>query len=1512
MISRRDFLKQASVAAGVAAAAGRLSWCAVPASALSAARQRGKAVTLLHDAGFTGDGWGWQFTSGAGIDRSTRHRGSGVLRIRSQDTEYARFLVLSPRTGAKYTLSGWVKTENIRSHESGGGAFFVASQFEFQGRPALHTSEGFGIREIRYGNWTGSHDWQPFHQTFTCLGDTEWFEIAAGVASADGSAWFSAMTFVEGLEPAELENTMEPAEAIAWAHRDLLRGLGRERPSAAILREPDLPVRGAASDPELLAEMLRPHYDCVFLSAAEIADAGRLNRNHFDLLVLPYGETFPAAAHQNLLTFLENGGDFFSTGGYAFESPVIKVDGHWRLSEGVAAETSTENLAPPFPESSASTKTPWKASNPHACSASEGMLRVALPAGSWGQSAEWSSELDARGEAELYWIEGEVAAGQVSGIQGGYGYFYLDQLDDTGQIIFGATAELAHDLDSAAYRSVQKLVPLTPRTRKLRIRFGLANATGTISLRNVRLEHRGKQVRINTANGFPQDLLIVRPDQIGVFDASYRLERAQQLVAAPDQPWLPAFTPMQGQFTGYAASGVLGLDNARWIPLVHALDGLGRLRGSAGALVHHYHGTFARSSWLFFGVANIDLFPSGKASLRNPVQQTLGKMARKCFLSATESEFTCYRQGEYPRIRVTVHNFGLHRQDVRVGAVIASADGQQQHFSQTSSLQLDAGDSQSVVFEWKTKQLPDGPLHVTTKLHRGDELIDTHLTAFEVWNPEALKQPASAAYADNHYRFDERNVFLQGTDDYLHTFLCRQESPLTWRRDAMGCRDNCIDIYENLMGLRGPQQKPPETWWRWIDAMALGLARSGARFLPGLLIFSNTAVESKDLDLQTAFAREFAERYNQASGLMYYLNGDLELHNPNLPELQALYHDYLRKKYGTQKALRSAWSLSPPEMAMDQLPIQTGTDAWADVRTFDNFVFREQLVTRWLDSIDSSIRKTGSRLPIMSEIYPYSDDGVDLISGTDSLTYATFGYFNVKDRDREQFPQTLKLLNLGLLGKGSNVGEFGVITHPAWSQYSQYQSTRSARYQQAYFLALTHYAFGLGAALVQNWCWKYPTDLVFEWGITYPCDDVPVDVRMYYRNSGLLFRRFRPSSSTSQNLFLIPGNNRKGGGGAKVHAGLLNAVRLLIDSHASFVTLGDEAIDRMPSGIQRILYPLPYCPDDAIVEKLAAWVRQGGVLYLSGDISYDPLRQRTRGERLRKLCGVRFVRELYPNIGFSRVSTPVNAANGSGWPSFTGAPGISIETEGASVLAQTATGPVVTEFALGAGRVIFSTDPIEMHAPALHSPDGHAFYQALLSRMGIGTQPLTPADAPVHLFSPESQDGTRLFVAINISGEPQKDLRIPVQLSIPPWRTGFAAIAKDGSVQAVEGFGSIRNGDTPLLTSSAHVIALSADRQSIESSRRVLLLPMGEGAIRLPNASRWRQPVLLVGAVEGGRWRTHARRKPQRDGSNLLIPVDADTNLSMLVVAEASDESAVAHLMEQWVLEPWALEEALG
>jgi hypothetical protein len=1512
--SRRAFL-QAMGAAGVALV-GRKAWsAALPESVRQSLARAGKQVTLLEDGAFEGSAWGWQFTDGAKVVGASRRAGGRSAQIETQSGDYARFLVLGPEIGKTYTLSGWVKTEGIAQEEEAAGAYFTASQFEFQGRPTEFTVDGKQLPEKRFGNYTGSSEWRRFSQSFTCLPGTSWFEVVVGIYRASGKAWFTDLTFVEGDAAAEFSEVVDWWQALEQAHADALVSGARVRPTAAILRD-QLPVRGAAVDPAQLAKLLGASYEVSFLTASEMADEKRLNRAAFDLLVLPYGESFPLPARAAVEKFLGEGGDLLSTGGYAFQSPLILQNGKWEFyDEAVRAERG-ENLLPAFQSSG----TAWTALEAKYASAENVSLpeggqqtagKVSVPHGVWNQNSAWQCEVPAGAERDQYFVEGWLRAEDVRPAPGGYAYMGIEQLDDKGNQIYPMCVELAQIQDSLAWHKVERLIYLASNCHKLRVGFGLKNSTGTIWGAKIRLERRSPQVRINTALGFPQDELQIAPQQIGMFDADFRLKRVAAIRPAAGQK-IVSGGELRGGFEGYAASCVVGMNQARWIPLLEAYDAVGRKRGAAGALVHHVRGTYARSSWAFFGVENQNIFssPLGESTL-----SAVGKaLANKCWLHAGETEFAAYRQGEPVRVRVLATNLSRKSAEVEVRWRICAEGTEHAEYESSKKLTIAAGKTQRLEAEWTPATFAGEQYRVSAQLVVDQQLTDELETGFVVWSKEALGKGLAFEFKDNYFQVNNHSLFLQGTDDYLHTFIDEDENPLTWKADAEGCRDSCIDVYENLLGLRGPQQRPTKAWWRWIDAMLLNVQRAGGAFFPGMLVFSNTAVSNRDLAEQQDYVQAFAERYKDAAGIMYYLNGDLELHDPNLPDIQEIYNRYLQDKYGSDEALRKAWALSPPEAPIGKLTIRTGKDEWSDVRTLDDFEFRAQVVRRWLNAMYDSIRKVDRQHPVTAEFYSVPLVGIDLLTTLGQLELANFGFFFSDNEDFYRFPQACKFLDQRVRGKGLNVGEFGVKTHPAWHGTSEYISARSEGYEQAFFLGIAHYGFALGASKIQNWCWKYPSDLPFEWGINYPNELIARDVRAFYRNSGLFFRNLRPRYESSETLLLIPGENRKGGQGAPIVEGIYNGIRLLIDQRVGFSTLADEFIGELPVSVKTILYPLSYCPNEKVLARLKEFVFEGGQLYLSGDISYDRLRQRTQTQRLKELCGVEFVAERFKNIDYQGGALPV-VGKAAGWPDYLAAPGIVTRLAGARSLVESRDGaPIVTEFELGKGRVIFSADPIELHGDPRYQSYAHAFYRALIESLHLRGEKLEPASAPVHCFRVPSQDEREILVLVN-HGEKDavRDLTIStgageVTLSLNARLSGAVVSEKGKGLLAVESSADVRVNGELLVGSDLHFMAISIVRQALDRTPAMLLLPMGEGQLRIANASRWKQPVALVGEVAGAQWKQFESFNPAVDGNELKLPIAAACSLGMVILCERADQADAVKQVESLVNQPWTLE----
>lgn len=1514
--TRRRFLQGMGVAG-----AGLLchhAWGAtISAAARESAGRAGKKITLLNDGGFQNSAWGWQFTGGAVITDAPGRSGQRAVGIETNSGDYARFLVLGPEEGKTYTLSGWVKTQNIVQQEEKAGAYCAASQFEFQGRPTEFSVDGKQLPEQRYGNFTASGDWQRFAQTFKCMATTTWFEVVVGIYRASGRAWFSDLTFVEGDQPVPMEEVVDFWQAAQWAHEDLLKSGVSKRPAAAILQD-DIPVRGSASDPKILASALSETHQVEFIDAEHLAKAEQFNRSKFDLLVLPYGESFPLAARETVQEFLANGGDLLTTGGYAFRSSVVKKSGKWEFYDNEVKHESGPNLLPEIAVSG----TGWKSSDSvHAVVAtaalpragSQAAVKIELPANVWEQSAAWSFDLEASGEGTQFFFECSIRTSEVIAAPDGYAYVGVEQLEASGEPAYAARMTFEELRGSRDWHIVNRLFYLVPTCRKLRVRIGLKDATGTVWGTGFRLEHRSPQIRINTEYGFPEDSLVIDRRQIGMFDPDFRLKRATAIRPAAGQSVVGTAGELTGQFEGYAATAVVGMNNARWIPLLQSLDHLGRKRGAAGALAHHSHGAYARGSWAFFGVDNVDLFANGSQPGEATLRAVGHALARKCFLHTCETNYASYRESEEVHLRVLVSNYGREAALLKVRWQISAADDGQQEFEISRQIQLAVGQTSPVETSWHPASFANDRYRVTAKLIVAGKEIDQIETGFNVWKQEILHKGLAFEFKDNYFQVNKRSLFLQGTDDYLHTFIDEDENPLTWHGDAQGCRDSCIDVYENLMGLRGPQQRPTEAWWRWIDAMLLNVQRVGGAFFPGMLIFSNTAVSDKDLADQQAYVRAFAARYMEAAGIMYYLNGDLELHDPNLPDIQKLYNEYLQKKYGSNAALRDAWNLSPPEASIGKLTIRRGGQDWADVRTLDDFRFRTQVVRRWLNALHDSIREVDQKHPVTAEFYQKPVSGIDLLLALDKPELANFGYFNEKDEDFYRFPQTCKFLDQSMRGKGINVGEFGVKTHPAWNNTGYYIEARSETYEQAYFLAIAHYGFALGASKIQNWCWKYPADLPFEWGINYPNDLVPRDVRAFYRNSGLLFRHLRPRYESGDVLMLLAGENRMGGHGLRVVEGQLNGIRLLLDLRLRFSTMADDYLDAVPENVKTIFYPLPYCPNDAIVDRLKKFVDSGGQLYLSGDVSYDPLRQRTRTQRLRDLCGLEFVSERFPNIQYQHGAVQTVAAGA--WPEYMAAPGIVTKLAGAKMLLQTGDGtPIVTEFKRGAGRVVFSSDPIELHGDPRYQKYASAFYGTLLSTLHLKGERLEPADAAVHCFRVPSQDDRQIVVLVNHnSAETVRNVAVSaadgdVRLTLQPRMSGIVVSAPGKGVQAVESSADAFDRQQMVVGTDLHMMAISFNEQPLLTARRILLLPMGQGTIRIPNASRWKRPVVLVGEVAGSRWKQVESFTPAATGAVLEVSINPDRALSMLLVCDSGDESATIEQIETWVNAPWKQE----
>jgi hypothetical protein len=1298
--------------------------------------------------------------------------------------------------------------------------------------------------------------------------------------------------------------------------------------SVAVFKD-DIPAAGAAASPDYLARLLvAPAFSTAFLNSEQLADARSLSREQFDVLVLPYGASFPVKAANNFRKFLRDGGKFFSTGGYAFDNLLERSAKGWQPP-----------APPPLPES---------------------------------EHVAWHREVPAaqlRGKGRLT-FSCFLKATDVAGP--GMAYFAVYQFAADGSIV--QWIDFAKVTGTRDWEKFSHQFEVHPNTARVDFQAGLYRCSGSAWFDDVRLadqegrpimadgfeeefnpdaretnhwwrsdarfcvvqnetRHSGQRAlqarlnfrlplteRLNTRHGQPADGLEVAPTQLGVFDADYRLQRVSSARTSPQQSVIQRDVVItNGPLEGWAAAGVTGYDAARWIPLINGHDRYGRLRGAVGAMLRHSAGTYAGSSWAFFGVTNQNLFAESEPGMGRVFVDTIHSLGRDTYLSSLVSELGCYRRGESVKLLAEVFNGGRRSRNVRLTVSIYESEPPRLDAGPlgkpcaelTASVSVPTGKARPVILEWKPGTFRADFYYLVGHLWEGGEEIDRIESAFLVRNEKAMAKGPALSFRDNYLRLGKRPMFLFGADDWSYTFTTRRETPLQWLRDMQARRDLGVQIYENLQfGIPAPATR--EELLRKVDGIVQLAQKYQQVYFAGLLVGANVAASDTELAPQTAWCRDFAQRYAQVPGLIYYLNGDLrcELSAAVTPQL----NQFLQQRYGSDERLRAAWGDRAPAQPLGSIPAEDFNDAghaWEDTQVCDLNRFRAALIRRWSEALIRGIREYDSGHPTSSEFYQLPHQGVDIPAGIDGLDLCNFGYFDKLGADIARFPAICKYNDQRARGKSFGPGEYGVKTHPAWGdgQDYGYHTARTPEQATSLFLAIAHYSLGLGASRIHNWCWKDSAHNVFPWGMVYPCDGVPKDIAYVHRNQSVLFRHFAPVYREPDTYVLTADSHRMGGGKWQVIEGILKSIDLALATHIDNIgTLNEDGL-AIPASAKVIYYPLPFCPTDETYAKVRDWVRRGGVLYLSGDISYDELHRRTRTQRLEELCGVRFLAENYPNIC-------VSATNSADQPC------IKVELAVTSAGAATAAkmlrragdgSPSLIENPVGRGTVFFSTDPIELHtAPARRDGD-LALYRSVLAKAGIRPIDLKPDDPLVHTFRVPMQDGGQVYVLFDTDKtQPRKEVtlagyRPPVTISVASQRPGLLWFDGRGALRTVEAQGACRLGDKTVLQDETGGMVLSLDRQDIRRSRALLLLPLRPGTIRVSIERDWHKATVLTGDIHDGKWRSCETAPAGKTAASLVINVSTDQATCLLLVTEAASASRWCKAIERAMTDPASL-----
>ena len=1294
-------------------------------------------------------------------------------------------------------------------------------------------------------------------------------------------------------------------------------------PVVAVLDEPGMPQRGAPSSPETIAQILTDGGMRVErLNSAQLADSLQLNTQRFALLVLPTGETFPIEARENVLAFLRGGGELITMGGYAFQDLVRQVQGRWVPEQDAAAARLAEATQPErslvsgggfedpqdVPIGAEEIDGRWRRAAASAHVTSESPWRGAQCAqvvvddptglGSGGYAARMRVT-----PGRQYRAVGSLRATQQSGP--GMAYIALYQFDAQGQIVDFrdfAVVRTPGDWQTCSYNFTP-----SPRVDHVRLQFGFYRQSGIAFFDEVHLFDVTDALfqPMNTATGEPGDGLHVQPEQIGIFDPSYPLKRAVRVRTAGGQAIAQTSCDESLPISGWAASAVLGSHQSRWIPLLEAWDRYGHLRGPVGALVVHHGGPYAKSHWAIFGADNVDLFSQRTGTAARVLQETARFLTRQCYLRGFQADTALAQSGDSISVRAHVHNDGQAAQDVRVCLEWEPSPALPSSESVTQAIVVAGGAAQEIEGQLVVPTANANLARLRARLIVDEVVIDQMETAVVVRSDAAMQSGPALRFVDNYFRSDQRSLFLFGTDTYARTYQADDEHPGRWWEELTAARDMGVNLYENLQYQR-PSHVMEDEDWRKFRALAQLCQQRGLVFMPGMLVGHNTAIGPELLAEQSRLCAAYAERLRDVPALLYYINGDYQLIlNEHPADVRREWQRWLESQYASIAALRSAWGREDlPETwdALEYPPADSGR--WDDRTRIDDVRFRTELTTRWNRSHVAAVRSWDSVHAITSEYYSDPSEGIDLRLTIGGQDVSNIGFFDRPDRDLETLPWKIAFADLRATGQGVSLGEYGVKTHPAWSETngaSGYHIRRTEAEQKRLFEAVAHYGFGMGCAKVQNWCLRDDTTWVFPWGLFYPHQFVPKDVAYVHRNQSLALRCLEPKYVAPPVLVCLASHMRLGNDarlGAEV---AYRTYADLLALHTPFASIDDTVLSQVPAATKLLLLPSPLTMSDEAFFRLRTWVEQGGVVLVTGDLSYDPARQLTRTQRLEELAGVQVKQRNYEHVRRDTVSDRAAVFGLHESAEFRGAvrPCLEMEPVAADVLARDEQGrPVCVHRRLGQGQVFYCSDPLELAPDGAASQLRRTLYSAVLQRCGVERHSVEPNKPWLHVMhQPTSQGLTQVIYHTQSAGGPTA-VTVPttggaVRLNLRPGGPALVSVTDAGRVVLVNTHGQASVAGDAICGGAGQRMLLSLDGEDLRTSRAMLILPIESGEVAWP--SRPGDYSAFVGDFAGGEW-TIAETLPLA-GSDWHLSLDEDRATMMVLVCPTSERTTwTAHL----------------
>ncbi len=1302
------------------------------------------------------------------VDTNVTHNGAAALRVEANVTGDRLWnMVHRPVTGIRantpYTVSGWVKTEGLRE---GSLAYISLNCFSAQAKRLAVNDSPEKV--------SGTTDWKRI--VFTVP------ELPKGTQTARfsvclygfGKAWFTELQVEEGesVSPyrpgtADIEEQKRLDRQLrdrdAWLEKYGLPRNHNGRPRIGIL---DLGLAnhvsgcGFPSRPEIFEHVLNPRYETVRLSGEMVANPAILHREMFDLLIVPSGSFFPSAAADSLIMFLSSGGSLLACGGYAFDKPVDQIYGRWDSVHDLPRKSVIGEVEVPIPPSAKWQKcnTPGYATEVRDIAGHNGRNGIevsTLNLQTYNTATVPFPKVDTKDWSLIsFWAKGSPNTKKVwfeLDEDDGSRWHYAVPLKESWQLYSLIPQDFVYWSDNASIGRGDAGDRVC-FSRVNRIIFGVAtdiaesNAGHSASLSDIRVGtdplqslHETVIPQINTRTGLIRDAIHPKYEQIGAFDPSFTLRHVAKTETSREMAGVFPPIVIDGALDGLSAIAQLGVNGhgfgpnrACWRPLLSCADAQGQPRGHAGAIVQHFTGTFAGSSWAIFGVDNRDLFAAESPVTQQLLLPVVETLLRRFYLNGTTAEYACYRHGETAKLLTRVSNFSTSPRKGKV--VFRLADESLREIATFSrEANIEAGKSELIAAEWPIPDNAPDFLYLTAGLETDGKKIDRETGAMVIWNEKVIANGPRLRREGLRLTIDGESRFFMGCQTFWGQHLSvTARSPLNFFRDFQQMREHGLRWTRCFLTFHNEHEK------RVSDAV-VQLAQKFGIVLYHTPNLGNTA-DPKQLENENQTIAEIASRYREVPGFAIDICNEpaLDMENPafksrlgDLPPKTGHWNDaYDLKRYQTASAIQRQWAktnLTAVKRIAPAVPVSVGwSQGWAGGSSTKD----PQLASLDLDFTDRH----------------YYGDPINM-------------------------PQEIKDLDLRVLGKPLLVGECGAKNHPTFKSSDPWGMGDDDESYDYRFRYLVSHAFGLGATALLSWHWRDPMEGIFPCGLVHSTG-VPRPTAALFRKMADTFGKLELADNPPDTVIVMGEHLRHTSERGKVVSAAHTADQVLVWHGVNHSKLTDSMLSEIPESVRLIIYPAAYVLSESQIEWLERFVERGGTLVLSGNPVFDASGA-IHADWLKRLCGAHakeplplqpFAADL-PAVGNYRPELELVLDTASDWLTKNGH-------------------TLISRWKRGNGCVIYNCAQMEAQGKEM-IPVLRSLYGKAIEISGV-SKTRTPSDPPdFETFRVPGKNATG-WVFWNGGDKEYVTQRDGHAIKVPPRHIGYLQIGNGGTLQVRE------------------------------------------------------------------------------------------------------------------------------